>query len=165
MLTIYKNDSTKINRNERLISVEIRGLSTDTKPTQFEGKKTSIIDNGSTFIEMDTGKVYMYDLEHKKWIYPGEEEEKVKSMSFENNSYTIVGSGTIKLISNNFNLSDYDLYINSSDTSVVTIGNITKSNNTAEIELNVESDGNVTVNVEIDELRLIASASIIATTE
>lgn len=165
MLTIYKNDSTKINRNERLVSVEIRGLSTDTKPIQFEGKKTSIVDNGSTFIEMDTGKVYMYDLEHKKWLYPGEEEEKVKSISFENNSYTIIGSGTIKLISNNFNLSDYDLYINSSDTSIVTIGNITKSNNMAQIELNVESDGNVTVNVEIDELRLITSTSITATTE
>ena len=95
MLTIYKNDSTKINRNERLVSVEIRGLSTDTKPIQFEGKKTSIVDNGSTFIKMDTGKVYMYDLEHKKWLYPGEEEEKVKSISFENNSYTIIGSGTI----------------------------------------------------------------------
>ena len=36
------------------------GLSTDTKPTDG-------IDNGSRFIEMDTGKVYMYDAESGQW--------------------------------------------------------------------------------------------------
>lgn len=33
---------------------EFRGLSTDTKPIERVG-------NGSIFIEMDTGKVYMFD--------------------------------------------------------------------------------------------------------
>lgn len=36
------------------------GLSTDQKPT--EG-----IANGSVFIEMDTGKIYFYDLENTTW--------------------------------------------------------------------------------------------------
>ena len=39
---------------------ELRGLSTDTKPT--EG-----INNGCVFIEIDTGKLYMYDEENEQW--------------------------------------------------------------------------------------------------
>lgn len=39
---------------------EYRGLSTDIKPTKRVG-------NGSIFIEMDTGKVYIFDEENIKW--------------------------------------------------------------------------------------------------
>ena len=40
--------------------LELRGLSTDTKPTEN-------ISNGSVFIEMDTSKIYFYDAENKEW--------------------------------------------------------------------------------------------------
>lgn len=43
---------------------ELRGLSTDTKPTEMNGSEIS---NGCVFIEIDTGKVYMYDLENEQW--------------------------------------------------------------------------------------------------
>lgn len=39
---------------------EFRGLSTDPKPTKRVG-------NGSLFIEMDTGKVYIFDQENNEW--------------------------------------------------------------------------------------------------
>ena len=43
------------------IGTEFRGLSSDTKPTDDS------IQNGSVFVEMDTGDVYMYDEENKTW--------------------------------------------------------------------------------------------------
>ncbi len=39
---------------------EFRGLSTDEKPVERAG-------NGSIFIEMDTGKVFMFDEQNKVW--------------------------------------------------------------------------------------------------
>lgn len=39
---------------------EFRGLSTDIKPIERVG-------NGSIFIEMDTGKVYMFDEQNTEW--------------------------------------------------------------------------------------------------
>ena len=39
---------------------DVRCLSTDTKPT--EG-----INNGSTLLEMDTGKMYMFDKDNEQW--------------------------------------------------------------------------------------------------
>jgi hypothetical protein len=56
MITMYRKDGATSDSQE----VELRGLSTDTKPT------TSVA-NGTTFIEIDTGKIYMYDLENKEW--------------------------------------------------------------------------------------------------
>ena len=50
--------------NENNILVELRGLSTDEKPLEINGK---VIENGSSFIEIDTGKIYMYDLENQEW--------------------------------------------------------------------------------------------------
>lgn len=45
--------------------LEIRGLSTDTKPTtKIEGV---IVANGSTYIEIDTGNTYMFDAENGVW--------------------------------------------------------------------------------------------------
>ena len=39
---------------------EFRGLSTDEKPVESAG-------NGSIFIEMDTGKVFIFDEQNKVW--------------------------------------------------------------------------------------------------
>lgn len=39
---------------------DVRGLSTDTKPTDG-------IANGSTYFEMDTGKMYMFDQDNETW--------------------------------------------------------------------------------------------------
>jgi CRISPR/Cas system CSM-associated protein Csm4 (group 5 of RAMP superfamily) len=67
MITISKNENTKIKGNDRYILVELRGLSTDEKPTVYDEEIDSHIDNGSTFIEIDTGKIYFYDLENEQW--------------------------------------------------------------------------------------------------
>ena len=61
MITIY---SQKDLDNDHKMEVELRGLSTDEKPTIIKG---ATIDNGSVFIEIDTGKIYMYDLENEQW--------------------------------------------------------------------------------------------------
>lgn len=46
--------------------LELKGKSTDTKPTStIDGVK---IKNGSTFYEMDTQKVYMFDADASTWI-------------------------------------------------------------------------------------------------
>ena len=45
--------------------MELYGLSEDSKPTgTFKGVK---IENGSSFLEMDTSKVYLYDAENEEW--------------------------------------------------------------------------------------------------
>ncbi len=41
---------------------EYRGLSTDEKP------KDDFVQNGDAFLEMDTGKVYLFDGSTKTWI-------------------------------------------------------------------------------------------------
>lgn len=64
MISTYKIENTKINPDGDYLSVELRGLSTDTKPTTLDGKK---IDNGSIFIEINTGKIFFYDLENEEW--------------------------------------------------------------------------------------------------
>ena len=43
---------------------ELSGLSSDDKPTNFEGADVA---NGSVFLEMDTGKVYAYDEAGETW--------------------------------------------------------------------------------------------------
>ena len=46
--------------------LSFKGLSTDTKPNStYDGKA---IPNGSTFYEMDTGNIYMYDKESSTWL-------------------------------------------------------------------------------------------------
>ena len=64
MITIYDTKNNKFEQAETFIIVELRGLSTDTKPTEINGKT---INNGSTFIEIDTGKIYFYDLSNEEW--------------------------------------------------------------------------------------------------
>ena len=65
MISITKTDSVKTTEENYYITAELRGLSTDTKPTTI-GDKT--IDNGSVFIEMDTGKIYFYNLDSQTWV-------------------------------------------------------------------------------------------------
>lgn len=43
-----------------MYSLRLRGLSSDTKPTED-------IPNGSSFLEMDTGNVYVFDKENSQW--------------------------------------------------------------------------------------------------
>ena len=67
MISLYKVENVekyRVNPDTGYISVELRGLSTDEKPTEANGK---LIDNGSTFIEIDTGDIYIYDLENEEW--------------------------------------------------------------------------------------------------
>lgn len=64
MVSIYKIENTKVNPGGNLISAELRGLSTDEKPIEINRKK---IDNGSVFVEIDTGKIFFYDLENEEW--------------------------------------------------------------------------------------------------
>jgi len=47
------------------VPMELFGLSTDTKPTdRFNGVA---IPNGSAFLEMDTGTVYVFDSDSDAW--------------------------------------------------------------------------------------------------
>lgn len=46
--------------------IPFSGLSTDTKPAEFYDNLP--IANGSTFMELNTKKVYFYDEEHKQWV-------------------------------------------------------------------------------------------------
>lgn len=60
MITCEKGDWT----------LNYSGLSTDTKPTVHKtstGKEEGI-PNSSTFYEMDTGNIYMWDAENEQWL-------------------------------------------------------------------------------------------------
>ena len=65
MITIYEQ---KDKDNNQKYEVELRGLSTDEKPTTIKG---ATIENGSVFIEIDTGKLFFYDLQHELWLEAG----------------------------------------------------------------------------------------------
>lgn len=64
MVTIYKTRKNTIRNKTSFILSEFRGLSTDEKPVEY---KDSQVDNGSVFIEIDTGDVYLYNLSSKEW--------------------------------------------------------------------------------------------------
>lgn len=64
MISIYKTDNIKTGEEETIIYGELRGLSTDTKPTELNGKT---IGNGCVFIEIDTGKLFFFDGDSKTW--------------------------------------------------------------------------------------------------
>ena len=63
MVTIYKIDDVKNTEEGQVIYAELRGLSTDTKPTEI-GEK--IIGNGSAYIEIDTKNVALYNEENQQ---------------------------------------------------------------------------------------------------
>lgn len=64
MVSIIKTDKVDNTEEGQRITGELRGLSTDTKPIEIDDK---IIDNGSVFIEIDTGKIFFYDLDSETW--------------------------------------------------------------------------------------------------
>lgn len=65
MVSISEVKKTREDGENKYTLMELRGLSGDDKPTdEIENTK---IDNGSIFIEIDTGKVYMFDLENTTW--------------------------------------------------------------------------------------------------
>lgn len=64
MVSLYKIEKTSLRNDADYISCELRGLSRDDKPTEINGKT---IENGSVFIEIDTGKIYMYNIESQSW--------------------------------------------------------------------------------------------------
>ena len=47
------------------VYLELYGLSTDEKPIEKFG--TTYIGNASTYLEMDTGTVFIYDEENHRW--------------------------------------------------------------------------------------------------
>ena len=63
MVSIYSIRKNTL-LEEPTLQVELRGLSTDDKPISLVDGD---IDNGSVFIEIDTGEVYLYNMEDKKW--------------------------------------------------------------------------------------------------
>lgn len=64
MITIFKTDKIKSTDEGQTIYGELRGLSSDTKPTEI-GNKT--IGNGSVFIEIDTQNVAIYNEDSQQW--------------------------------------------------------------------------------------------------
>lgn len=58
MISIIRKENDTKNGNKSIL--EVRGLSTDEKPVEN-------INNGSVFIEIDTGKIYFYDLDNEEW--------------------------------------------------------------------------------------------------
>ena len=65
MVTLYKNDNVRKTTEGQTTYCELRGLSTDTKPTEFNGYT---IGNGSVFIEIDTQAVYIYNEASQEWV-------------------------------------------------------------------------------------------------
>lgn len=63
MVTIHSIRKNTLSETP-LLQVELRGLSTDDKPIALNNGD---IDNGSVFIEIDTGVVCLYDMENKSW--------------------------------------------------------------------------------------------------
>lgn len=62
MISIY---SKKVDIQDETINIlELRGLSTDIKPTTINGEE---VGNGSVYIEIDTQKVYFYDADSQTW--------------------------------------------------------------------------------------------------
>ena len=57
MITVYRENGIADGKD---VELEYRGLSTDNKPTEN-------VVNGSVFIEINTGKVYMFDGEQSEW--------------------------------------------------------------------------------------------------
>ena len=64
MVSIFKTDNIKNTEEGRIIFGELRGLSTDTKPTTIGEDK---IGNGSVFVEIDTQKLSFFDDTSKTW--------------------------------------------------------------------------------------------------
>lgn len=70
MVSLFKTYNTREEEGKIYNVVELRGLSTDAKPTVID--EVNNVDNGSVFIEMDTQAIYMYDstAETGGWVTP-----------------------------------------------------------------------------------------------
>lgn len=78
MVTIYnikKSEMINHPNGEVFYLLELRGLSTDEKPTTIEN---GTIENGSVFIEIDTQEVFIYDGENSVWLPKAEETNSVE---------------------------------------------------------------------------------------
>jgi hypothetical protein len=64
MISIYQKNNSITRMDGEAKELEFRGLSSDTKPTSVDDGD---IANGSVFIEIDTGKLFLYDLDNKQW--------------------------------------------------------------------------------------------------
>lgn len=65
MVTLYKNDNVRKTTEGQTTYCELRGLSTDTKPTEINGYT---IGNGSVFIEIDTQAVFIFNETTQEWV-------------------------------------------------------------------------------------------------
>lgn len=90
MITIAKVMKGEIEGEGKYL-VELRGLSTDDKPTtkldpeKVENGNNGLIENGSQFIEIDTHNVYLYDEDNEEWINPDvEAQEETQEENDEN---------------------------------------------------------------------------------
>lgn len=64
MITIYNMENRQTKQGKEYVSGELRGMSTDTKPTKIGEKE---IENGSVFIEIDTQKLFFFDADSQEW--------------------------------------------------------------------------------------------------
>lgn len=64
MISIYQKNNSITRRGIETKEIELRGLSTDTKPTQLDNED---IANGTVFIEIDTQKIFFFDESSKTW--------------------------------------------------------------------------------------------------
>ena len=64
MVTIFKVEKKEMTKEGEKMIADIRGLSTDDKPTEMDNIK---IGNGSTFIELDTQALFFFDESTKTW--------------------------------------------------------------------------------------------------
>ena len=71
MVTIYKVVKANINNAGKFL-VELRGLADDEKPTTING---GAIENGSEFLEIDTGDLYYFNEDDTEWVLPTPAEE------------------------------------------------------------------------------------------
>ena len=69
MISIFSTKKKSVKESGVYMTTEFRGLSTDTKPITYtdENAQEFIVDNGSVFIEIDTGTVFIYDLIGQEW--------------------------------------------------------------------------------------------------
>lgn len=58
--TMFRHETDENGTPHSVDRIKAEGLSTDTKPTEC-------VANGSTFIEMDTRTVYLFDEENRLW--------------------------------------------------------------------------------------------------
>lgn len=61
MISVISADFDRIENQNIINRSQLVGLSTDTKPTTG-------IANGSTFLEMNTGKIFMFNEDGNAWV-------------------------------------------------------------------------------------------------